>query len=124
MTFVTVTQSSIGTSTPVALNWIGGKPATVQVISTNAGSSIFFNVQYTLDDVQRTLSSAVFWSNLSSAYSDTGVSVGAGSLFASSNTNPDGLLVSLLSPFAAVRLNSSSITNGPLIMKVVQGEGW
>jgi len=120
----TITLSSVGTSVPSALNWRGGKPTTVSVNTSNTGSSVFFNVQYTLDDVQLTAPAAIAWQNLSSAYSDVGVISGAGSTFASSNIVPDGLLFSFLSPFGAVRLNSTSITNGPLIMKVMQGEAW
>lgn len=124
MVNTTITLSSVGTSTPANLNWRGGKPTTVTVNTSNTGSSVFFNVQYTLDDVQLTTPAAVTWQNLSSAYSDTNVVFGAGSTFASSNIVPDGLLFSLLSPFGAIRLNSTAITNGPLIMKVMQGEGW
>lgn len=129
MVYFTTTLTTAASSTPGAsavcnLNWIGGKPSTVVVYSTNAGSSAVFNVQYTLDDVQRVTAANVIWQNLSSGYSDTGVSFGAGSTFQSSNIVPDGLVVSLLSPFAGVRLNSTGLTGGPLILKVIQGEAW
>jgi hypothetical protein len=121
----TANSSTPGTSNIANLNWIGGKPTTVVVAATNANSSIFYNVQYTLDDVQRVASSLVYWQNLSSAYSDTGVSQSSGSTFASSNLDPNaGLIVSFLSPVGAIRLNSTALTAGPLTLKVMQGEGW
>lgn len=122
----TVNSSTPGASTVCNLNWVGGKPTTVVVAATNAGSSIFYNIQYTLDDVQRVGgSSLAYWQNLSSNYSDTGVSQSSGSTFASSNLDVNaGLTVSLLSPVAAVRLNSTALTAGPLTLKVIQGEGW
>src|SRR5277367_6790260 len=118
MTYFTTTLTSAGGANPGAstacnLNWIGGKATTVSVYSTNTGSSIAFNIQYTLDDLQRVQSSLVLWQNLSSAYSDTGITQGTGATFGSSSIVNDGLLVSLLSPFAAVRLNSTNVNGGP-----------
>jgi hypothetical protein len=127
ITLTTAASSIPGTSAAANLNWRGGKPATVSVISTNTGSSIFYNIQYTLDDPQLVGgTSLAYWSNLSSAYSDTGVTQSSGSTFASSTVTAgtDGIVFSLLSPFGAVRLNSTGMTNGPLIMKITQGEGW
>lgn len=124
-TQLTTAASSVpGAGTVCNLNWIGGKPTTIAIYSTNAGSSIFFTLQYTLDDVQRVTSSLVYWSNLSSAYSDTGVTFNSGTALASSNMSVDGLTLSLLSPYAALRLNSTGMASGPLFMKVIQGEGW
>jgi hypothetical protein len=95
------------------------------VYSTNTGSSIAFNIQYTMDDLQRVGgSSNALWQNLSSAYSDTGITQGTGATFGSSSIVNDGLIVSILSPLAAVRLNSTSMSGGPLQLKVIQGEGW
>lgn len=128
MIFTTSLSSAAvpGPSTACNLNWLGGKPTTVVVFSTTGGSSTFFNIQYTLDDLQRTPSSLVFWQNLSSAYSDTSLVTSSGSTFASTTVADmtNGITLSLLSPFAAVRLNSSAMTSGPLILKVIQGEGW
>lgn len=128
MIFSTTLSSAAvpGASTACNLNWLGGKPATVVVFSTTGGSSTFFNIQYTLDDLQRTGSSLVFWQNLSSSFTDTGVNVSSGFTFASTTVADmtNGITFSLLSPFAAVRVNSTAMTNGPLILKVIQGEGW
>ena len=124
-TLTTAVSSNPGASTVCNLNWIGGKPTTVVVYSTNTGSSIAFNIQYTMDDPQRVGgSSNALWQNLSSAYSDTGITQGTGATFSSSNIVNDGLLVSFLSPLAAIRLNSTSMSGGPLQLKVIQGEGW
>ncbi len=127
ITLTTAASSIPGTSAAANLNWRGGKPTTVSVISTNTGSSIFFNVQYTLDDLQVVGgTSLAYWSNLSSAYNDTGVVTSSGSTFASSTitSGSDGVIFSFLSPVGAVRLNSTCMTGGPLYMKVMQGEGW
>jgi len=125
ITLSTATSSNPGTSAVANLNWIGGKPTTVVVYSTNTGSSIAFNIQYTLDDVMRVGgSSLALWQNLSSAYSDTGLTQGTGATFASSTINNDGLIFSFLSPIAGIRLNSTSMNGGPLTLKVIQGEGW
>jgi hypothetical protein len=104
---VHVTASS---SQAANINWISGKPTTVTGFSTVAGSSIAFNVQFTMDGLQRVGgSSLAYWQNLSSAYSDTGVSTSSGSLFGSSSLDPaSGMTVSFLSPIAAIRLNSTS----------------
>ena len=124
-TLTTAVSSNAGASTVCNLNWIGGKPTTVVVYSTNTGSSIAFNVQYTLDDVQRIGgSSLALWQNLSSGYSDTGITQGTGATFGSSSIVNDGMIFSFLSPVAAVRLNSTSMNGGPLILKVIQGEAW
>jgi hypothetical protein len=91
-----------------------------------SGSTIAFNVQYTLDDVVRVGgSSAAFWQNLSSSYSDTAVTTSSGSIFGASSLDPaSGMTISFLGPIAAVRLNSTSMGSGPLVMKVLQGDGW
>lgn len=125
-TLTTAASSSPGASTVCNLNWIGGKPTTVVVYSTVATSSTFFQIQYTLDDPTKVGgSSLAYWQGLSSGFLDTGVSYGAASVFSTSSiTSPDGLIFSFLSPVAAVRLNSSAMTSGPLTMKVIQGEGW
>ncbi len=126
-TLTTAVSSIPGAGTVCNLSWIGGKPTTVSVFSTVSGTSIFFNVQYTLDDVQRVGgSSLAYWLGLSSNYSDTGITNSSQSTWASS-TMPDitnGITFSFLSPVAGVRLNSTGMTGGPVTMKVVAGEGW
>ena len=125
ITLSTATSSTPGNSQMVLLNYIGGKPTTVQIISTVATSSIAFTVQYTLDDPMKLGgSSLAFWSFLSSSYNDTGVTNTSGSIFASSTSSPDGLIFSFLSPIAAVRIGSTNMLNGPLLMRVAQGDGW
>lgn len=127
ITLTTAASSIPGASNVANLNWRGGKPTTVWVVSTNTGSSIFFNIQYTMDDPQLVGGTSVaYWSNISSGYSDTGINLSSGSLFASSTitAGTDGISFSFLSPYGAVRLNSTGMTGGPLIMKIMQGEGW
>ena len=115
---VTLTSASTTTSTPVALNWIGGKPSSVLVTAPTSTSSCVFNIQYTLDDLQRTSSASVLWSGVSSAIGQPAQT------FSSTTSYPDGVFVQFLYPIAAVRLLSTSISSGPLTMKVLQGEGW
>jgi hypothetical protein len=97
-------STSPGASQAANINWVGGKPTTVTVFSTVAGSSIAFNVQFTMDDLQPVGgSSLAYWQNLSSAYSDTGFNTSSGSLFGSSSLDPaSGMTVSFLSPIAAI----------------------
>ena len=122
----TANSSTPGASTVCALNWRGGKPTTIVVAATAAGSSIFYNIQFTMDDpVLIGGTSLAYWQNLSSSYNDTSITASSGSIFASSNLDVNaGLIVSLLSPVAAVRLNSTALTGGPLVLKVIQPEGW
>jgi hypothetical protein len=120
----TAASSAPGASAAANLNWLSGKPTTVTVYSTVSGSTIAFNVQYTLDDLQRVGgSSLAFWQNLSSAYNNTTVAVSSGSIFGTSSLDPAaGMTVIFPSAVAALRLNSSSMGSGPLVMKVSQDE--
>lgn len=126
MPYQTITLSTAASSTPgasaaAALNWIGGKPITVSILpASGGGSSGAFTIQYTLDDIMRVPSSVVVWSGVSSA-----PALGLpGVTWNASAVAVDGVFLSFLSPIAAVRLNSSNLTGGPLLLKVLQGEGW
>lgn len=116
MPLTTVSLSSVGTSPVVALNWIGGKPITASVIPGSSTQTSDFTIQYTLDDVVR--SSLPVWSGVSSAIGQPAQH------FTSSVCYPDGVLVSFLSPAAALRLSSTALSAGSLGFKVVEGEGW
>jgi hypothetical protein len=48
---------------------------------------------------------------------------GAGAVYSASSIFPDGVYIPLPGPIAAVRMNSSALTNG-FTMRVLQGEGW
>lgn len=124
-TLTTAASSVPGASTACALNWMGGRPTTVLVFpSTTGTSSAAFNVQFSLDDIERVTSSAVDWRGLSS---NTGLALSAGSAaqttYWTSTTGIDGLLYTFLGPITAVRINSTALTSGPLTMQVLQGEG-
>ena len=112
---ITVTMSSAGTSRPANLAYLNGCPITVAVYASTTGTANF-TVQYTLDDVQ-TVASPV-WAALSSAIG------AAGTVFNSTSLTTDGILFNLLTPVAAVRLNSSALSSNPLTMKLIQGESW
>lgn len=121
---VSVTLSSVGNSSAVALNWYGGKPALLQVITNSSVGTGDFTVQYTLDDIMQTRSSLVYWANLSSTPYLTPQTSGAiGIHYTSSTIWPDGITYALLAPPAAVRLGSTALSSNTLTLKVIQGEG-
>jgi hypothetical protein len=116
-----ITLSSVGTSTPAALNWRGGKPATVVVASSGAGSSAAYTVEYCLQDVQLAGgTSAVTWFGVSSntyAVDTTGGTVFGASL--------GFVYIPFPSPIAAARINCSSNSGSvALTLFAMQGEGW
>ena len=51
ISLTTAVSSSPGASQAKNINWVGGKPTTVTVFSTVTGSSIAFNVQFTMDEL-------------------------------------------------------------------------
>ena len=129
MTYATVTLSSVGTSSPINLNWLGGlKPTLAVVTSSGTGSSADFIVQGTLSDAQRVASSLAIWFGLSSA-------VSAGNFpafhYASSNAFPGGsstvpecVFLPIPPAIAGLRLSSTAIAAGTtLTLQVNQGEG-
>lgn len=124
---VTLTSASTNTSTPVNLNWIGGKPTMVNVAGTSQSSGAF-TIQYAMDDLQRVPSSLVSWFNASSGIGPTFPSTAiVGTVFAASNSYPDGVAYTFMGPITAVRLASTAtnnVNNGPITMRVIQGEGW
>ena len=63
-------------------------------------------------------SSSPVWSGVSSAIGQVAQH------FTSSVSYPDGVLVSFLSPVAALRLSSTGLSSSALTFKVLQGEGW
>ena len=117
----TITLSSAnvpGVSGASAMDWRGGKPATVSVfISTTGTSSGNFSLQYTLDNIQVLGgSSLAFWQGVSSAIGQ------AATTFNASTFGVDGVQFQFLTPVAAVRMNSTALSSGPLTMKVLQGD--
>jgi hypothetical protein len=71
---ISVTLSSVGTSRPVALDWMNGTPTAVLVLGASTGTTA--TIQYSLDDVMQTPSSAVTWisdPNFTAATSNTSV---------------------------------------------------
>jgi hypothetical protein len=124
ITLSSATSSSPGASAAVALNWRVGQPATVSIFSTNSGSSCFFQIEFSLDDIQLVRGASLAqWQSLSSAYNDTTITSGAGSVFATSAITTNGMLFSFDGPMGAVRVNSSAMTSGPLTLKVIQADG-
>jgi hypothetical protein len=115
-TLTTAVSTTPGASAIANTDRVGGKPISVSVVPS-AASSGAFQIQYSLDDVQKTTSTGVTWSGL-------GSSLGAqGTVFVASASVPDGVLTSFLAPVSAVRINSTALAGGTLTLKVNQGEG-
>jgi|SRR6266446_3776702 len=123
MPYQTVTLSSAnvpGQSGVAALSWRAGRTTTASIyVSTTGTSSGAFSIQYTMDDLQLIGgSSLALWTNVS-----VSSAVGAaGTTFNSSSISTDGIFWQFLTPIAALRLSSTALSSGPLIMKVIQGE--
>jgi hypothetical protein len=102
---ISVTLSSVGTSRPVALDWMNGAPVAVLVLGASAGTTA--TIQYTLDDVMMTPAANVVWisdPNFTASTSNTSVAF------------------NYAMPLAAVRINSSAASGlSPLTLKVTQG---
>ena len=117
-TSITFTSTQVpGASTAANLSWLSGRPTTVQVSNGSTSMTSDFTLAMTLNDIQRTQSSAVIWTAYSSA-------VGSSALhFASSLINdPGGLFISLLTPFAALRLASTAMSSSYLTLGVINAE--
>lgn len=122
MPLQTITLSSAnvpGVSAASVMNWRSAEPAAVSIlISTTGTSSAAVNLQFTLDDLMLVGgSSRAFWQGVSSALGT------AATTFNASTFGVDGIYFVFPSPVAAVRMNSTALSSGPLIMKVIQGEG-
>jgi hypothetical protein len=102
---ITITLSGVGQSRPLALDWMDGSPTAVLVLGASANTTA--TIQYTLDDVMQTPSSAVTWisdPNFTAATSNTSVAY------------------NYQQPLAAIRLNSSASSGlSTLTMKITQG---
>ena len=116
MPYSTTTLSSVGTSTPVNLNWIGAKPVTATVTLGSSQMTTDFTVQFSQDDIMRTASSAVTWVSVAWSSVSTTVAHYTNSWF------DTGVQLSFLNPIAALRLSSSTISASALTLKVTQGE--
>jgi len=128
MPYQTITLSSVGTSAPAALNWRGGKPSTVVVSAASSQAAGDFYVQFTLDDLQLVGGTSLakwfgFSSNTYSVENAPALHYNASAVFPGSS-NAECVFIPLPSPIGAVRINSSGISAGSLVMKVIQGEGW
>lgn len=122
MPLQTITLSSAnvpGTSAPSVMNWRSAEPAAVSIlISTTGTSSAAVSLQFTLDDLQLVGgTSLAYWQGVSSALGT------AATTFNASTFGVDGVYFVFPSPVAAVRMSASALSSGPLIMKVIQGEG-
>jgi len=128
MPYQTVTLSSVGTSPPGVLNWRGGKPTTLTVSAATSQAAGDFYVQFTMDDLQLVGGTSLatwfgFSSNTYSVENAPALHYNASAVFPGSS-NAECVFIPLPSPVAAVRINSTGISAGSLVMNVIQGEGW
>jgi len=125
MPYATIVQStavstSPGASNVIGLNWVAGRPTTVALSWNSSNVLCLSQIQYSLDDVQRVRSSLMVWNAVPSSNSSTPA------FYASSTFYDVGATFSFLSPIAALRLFSTSITAGgsqSVSMDVLQPEG-
>ncbi len=126
---ILATQSSVNFG-PVALDWMAGGPVSVRLTSV-LGSSLAVasgHIEYTLDDILTTPSTAVTWSVLSSlgTLNSTTLGVWGASNFISSGA-PSGVQsggVAIQSPVAGLRFSCTSFTTIGFQFQVLQGRGW
>jgi hypothetical protein len=117
MSYTIVTLSSVGNSSPVALNWRGGSPTSVFANIGSSTATVDYTIQYTLDDAMLSGSSVQAWINV-------GSSVGSSATHFSSANFDTGVPVGFAYPIAAVRLNSTAISASTLTLRVLQGESF
>ena len=117
MSYTIVTLSSVGNSSPVALNWRGGSPTSVYANIGSSTATVDYTIQYTLDDAMLNGSSNQVWINV-------GSSVGSSATHFSSANFDAGVPVGFAYPIAAVRLNSTAISASTLTLRVNQGESF
>jgi hypothetical protein len=111
----TVTLSSVGTSTPLNLDWRGSKPVTAIVTLGSTTMTADFTLQYTLDDLQLTTTQT---------WVAVGSSTGSSATHFSSANADAGVTVGFLYPIAGLRLSSTALSSSSLTLKVLQGVGW
>ena len=118
MSYTIVTLSSVGNSSPVALNWRGGSPTSVYANIGSSTATVDYTIQYTLDDAMLLAGSSLqVWINV-------GSSVGSSATHFSSANFDTGVPVGFNYPIAAVRLNSTAISASTLTLRVNQGESF
>jgi hypothetical protein len=119
-TILLTSANATGISAAANLNWRGGKPVNVWVCANSTATVASFRLQYTLDDLQLVGGTSVaLWAGVSSAIGQPAQD------FNAATPGLDGTQFQFLSPIGAFRITSTTgISSGPLIMKVMQGEGW
>ena len=111
---VTTTLSSVGTSTPIAVDWNGSKPITALVTLASTTMTTDFTLQFTLDDLQN---------STSQTWISAGSSVGSSATHFSSANADASVVFGFLYPIAGLRISSTAISSSSLTLKVLQGTG-
>jgi hypothetical protein len=122
MPYETITLSSAnvpGASAAANLNWTGGRPVSVAVTMPSTTGGVDWTLQISLQDYQRlgVGSSQVTWFN----YGSSGLAIH----YSSANLDVGGVgpTFTFLGAVAAIRLNSTAMSSGPLSAFILQGEG-
>jgi len=103
-----ITLSSVGTAFLVT-DYIGAKTTSVVVTFTSSTSSAAYQLQATLDPPQTVASPT--WFLVSST------------TFTSSSNFDTPTMISILSPVAAVRINSTGLSSSAIVLRVLQNAG-
>jgi hypothetical protein len=122
-----LSSTSAGDSAIVVLDWMAGGPTTVRVTAGGTTSSLAVatgRVEWTLDDVQRTPSSVVVWSGLSTTGTLNSTTSGFISATAVNIADEMVLGYQIQSPVAALRFHTTAFTTQGFVMTVLAGRGW
>ena len=133
------TTAVSGNSSPLSVNWRGGKPWSALVTTASSSGTGDFTVQYTLPDLTSSgiPSSSVVglpgptWNNITPANGAAGLSSGVTSSngyvslhFQSSTIDTAAGLLIWGSTIVGIRLNSTALSSTTLTLTLSQGEGW
>jgi hypothetical protein len=101
---ITVTQSSVGTSRHINLDWRGGGRKSFAITGSSLGSFAVMP-EGTLDDLQLVASPS--WFALSS-----------------SPLTANSSVWSLVGPYAGIRMNSSTLSSAALTLRILSDHGY
>lgn len=110
-----VTASSVGVSRAVNIDWRTEQAVSFAVTTGSTTLTGDFTVQFTLDDLQLTTSSAVFWFSVSSAIGSF-----AALHFTASAAYDTGVYGSFLNPIGGLRLSATALSSTNLVLRVLQ----
>lgn len=104
----TVTLSSVGTSNGIVLDYVGAKTTSLALILGSTTMTADFTIQITLDSSVR--GDTVNWVGLSTTHYTSAIA-------------DSGAYVSITTPVAGVRINSSTLSSASITLKALQNAG-